>query len=113
MVVTLDRQDFLSFCRRNPDSLLKLIEVVCEQLPRTDYVLVPLLQLPAWLAKAILRIAREVSTSAVERISTVRLTQPELANMVGGMRERHGYFRQGMPSFKFRKVRSSSPIECS
>jgi hypothetical protein len=42
MVVTLDRQDFLSFCRPNPGSLLKLIEVVCEQLRRTDYILAEL-----------------------------------------------------------------------
>jgi len=82
----LDRRDILSFLERNPTAWLKIVEVLCHRLRRTDQVLaeVALMQLPARLAKMMLRITEEPSVTQPEKI---RFSQRELASMVGGTRE--------------------------
>jgi CRP-like cAMP-binding protein len=82
----LDRRDILSFFERNPSTWLKIIEVLCHRLRRTDQVLaeVALLQLPTRLAKMMLRVTR---SSSVEEMEKIRFSQRELASMVGGTRE--------------------------
>jgi CRP/FNR family transcriptional regulator, cyclic AMP receptor protein len=81
----LDRRDILAFLERNPAAWLKIVEVLCLRLRRTDQVLaeVALMQLPVRLAKMMLRIT---ATSA-EQGEKIRFSQRELASMVGGTRE--------------------------
>ena len=82
----LERRDILAFLERNPAAWLKIVEVLCHRLRRTDQVLaeVALMQLPARLAKMMLRITEDSPASQPEKI---RFSQRELASMVGGTRE--------------------------
>jgi CRP/FNR family transcriptional regulator, cyclic AMP receptor protein len=82
----LDRGDILSFLDRNPSAWLKIVEVLCHRLRRTDQVLaeVALMQLPNRLAKMMLRITEN---SPAENEEKVRFSQRELVSMVGGTRE--------------------------
>ena len=82
----LSRRDILAFLDRNPSSWLKIVEVLCHRLRRTDQVLaeVALMQLPTRLAKMMLRITENSSATPAEKI---RFSQRELASMVGGTRE--------------------------
>jgi CRP/FNR family transcriptional regulator, cyclic AMP receptor protein len=82
----LERRDILSFLERNPSAWLKIVEVLCSRLRRTDQVLaeVALMQLPTRLAKMMLRITADSSAKQAEKI---RFSQRELASMVGGTRE--------------------------
>jgi CRP-like cAMP-binding protein len=82
----LSRRDILAFLERNPSSWLKIVEVLCQRLRRTDQVLaeVALMQLPTRLAKMMLRITETGDAGPTERI---RFSQRELASMVGGTRE--------------------------
>ena len=87
----LDRRDILSFLEQHPAVWLKLISVLCDRLRHADQQLteVALLQLPARLAKTILRILKnEPKSGASPGQPTIHLSQQELANMVGGTRER-------------------------
>jgi len=90
-LAVLDRRDMLSFLEQRPAVWLKLITVLCERLRHADQQLteVALLQLPARLAKTMLRITKnEPRSTASPAQPTIQLSQQELANMVGGTRER-------------------------
>ena len=82
----LERRDILAFLERNPSAWIKIVEVLCGRLRRTDQVLaeVALMQLPTRLAKMMLRIAESSTAKAPEKI---QFSQRELASMVGGTRE--------------------------
>jgi CRP/FNR family transcriptional regulator, cyclic AMP receptor protein len=83
----LYRRDVLSFFERHPDAWPRLVEVLCERLRATDQHIaeVALLELPARLARALLRISSE--HGAASRPSDIALTQRELGNIVGASRE--------------------------
>src|SRR5215831_11881174 len=85
----LDRDDILSFFKRNPSAWPKLVKVLCQRLRHTDEVFaeVALLQLPARLARSMLRLLDLHGTSVPAKTPTIRFSQRELANMVGGTRE--------------------------
>ncbi len=85
----LDRHDILSFFERNPSAWPKLVNVLCQRLRHTDQVFaeVALLQLPAKLAKSMLRLLDLDRTFAPRKTPIIRYSQRELANMVGGTRE--------------------------
>jgi CRP-like cAMP-binding protein len=85
----LDRHDILSFFERNPSAWPKLVKVLCQRLRHTDQVFaeVALLQLPAKLAKSMLRLLDLDRTLAPRKRPVIRYSQRELANMVGGTRE--------------------------
>jgi CRP/FNR family cyclic AMP-dependent transcriptional regulator len=85
----LHRHDVLSFFERNPSAWLKLVEVLCQRLRRTDQIFaeVALLQLPIRLAKMMLRLLELRANSVSARGAKIRFSQRELANMVGGTRE--------------------------
>ena len=89
-VAALDRNDILSFFERNPSAWRKLVEVLCERLRRTDQVFaeVALLQMPARLAKTLLRAENWQGRAGAAKTPKIRFSQRELANMVGGTRER-------------------------
>jgi CRP/FNR family transcriptional regulator, cyclic AMP receptor protein len=85
----LDRHDILSFFERNPSAWPKLVKVLCQRLRHTDQVFaeVALLQLPAKLAKSMLRLLDLDTTLAPRKRPVIHYSQRELANMVGGTRE--------------------------
>ena len=86
-LAVLDRRDVLAVLERNPTAWLVLVEVLCSRLRQTDQHLVEvaLLGLPQRLAKTLLRIidARGQTANRAE----LRLSQYELANLVGASRE--------------------------
>ena len=83
----LDRRDILPILERNPSAWPKLVEVLCQRLRQTNEVFaeVALLHLPVRLAKAMLRISK--TNSAEAQTTKIKLSQRELANMLGGSRE--------------------------
>jgi len=85
----LYRSDVLSFFQRNPSAWLKLVEVLCQRLRRTDqaFAEVALLQFPIRLAKMMLRLAEVRTNSTPATAAKIHFSQRELANMVGGARE--------------------------
>jgi CRP/FNR family transcriptional regulator, cyclic AMP receptor protein len=85
----LDRKDILSFFERHPSAWPKLVRVLCQRLRHTDqaFAEVALLELPARLAKSMLRLVELHSTSTPGKKPVIRFSQRELANMVGGTRE--------------------------
>jgi CRP-like cAMP-binding protein len=81
-LLVLERRDVIAYLEANPKACLKLLELLCQRLRRTteqveDYLF---LQLPHRLAKTLVRLTRHDH-------DTVRLSQRELANLVGGTRE--------------------------
>ncbi len=88
-IVTLDRRDILPVLRQQPELCLKLLEVVCERLRRTDALVeeILFLNIPKRLAKALLRAAgRRISPTKAAQLH-VRLSQRDLGAMIGGTRE--------------------------
>ena len=84
----LERRDVLAFLDRHPHGWPRIVEVLCERFrDNTEHVAeVALMQLPARLAKALLR--REVERGATSaRGGRGALSQRELGNMVGAARE--------------------------
>ena len=85
----LDRKDILSFFERQPSAWPKLVSVLCQRLRHTDqaFAEVALLELPARLAKSMLRLLELHSVLTPGKKPVIRFSQRELANMVGGTRE--------------------------
>jgi CRP/FNR family transcriptional regulator, cyclic AMP receptor protein len=86
----LERRDVLAFMDRHPSAWLRLVEVLCDRMRRTDLHIaeVALLQLPIRLAKALLRMSDlEPITSIGRKNATIQLSQRELGNLVGAARE--------------------------
>jgi len=86
----LERRDVLAFMDRHPSAWLRLVEVLCERMRRTDVHIaeVALLQLPIRLAKALLRMSSlEPIASVGHKTATIQLSQRELGNLVGAARE--------------------------
>jgi CRP/FNR family transcriptional regulator, cyclic AMP receptor protein len=89
MLAILDRKDILAFFERHPSAWPKLVSVLCQRLRHTDqaFAEVALLELPARLAKSMLRLVELDSTYMPGKKPVIRFSQRELANMVGGTRE--------------------------
>jgi CRP/FNR family cyclic AMP-dependent transcriptional regulator len=87
-LAVLQRRDVLAFIDGNQGAWQRLVEVLCARMRRTDehLVEVALLQLPARLAKALLRATEPDGQLAAAKY--VALSQRELANLVGATRER-------------------------
>jgi CRP/FNR family transcriptional regulator, cyclic AMP receptor protein len=86
-LMVIDRRDFIPFLQREPDVVLKLIEILCARIRRTSAQVedVMSLSIPARLAKALLDLSGGVEASAAKR--KVRIAQRELGNIVGMSRE--------------------------
>src|SRR5215831_8177902 len=87
-LAVLDRRDVFSVLARNPTAWLGLVEVLCSRLRHTDQHLVEvaLLGVQQRLAKSLLRIVDAPCNQASNR-TELRLSQYELANLVGASRE--------------------------
>src|SRR5262249_43584013 len=86
-LMVIDRRDFIPFLHREPDVVLKLIEILCARIRRTSSQLEDVMYLspPARLAKALLDLSGGVEPSVTRH--KVRMAQRELGNVVGMSRE--------------------------
>lgn len=82
-MAVVDRRDILSLLEREPTAWLAIVELLCARLRSTDRHIaeIALLDLPARLASALLRMSDEGKSA------DVRLSQRELGRMVGASRE--------------------------
>jgi CRP/FNR family transcriptional regulator, cyclic AMP receptor protein len=87
----LERREVLTFFERYPSAWLNIVNVLCERLRKTDEHLseVAFLQLPARLAKALLRgiSVDDGQTVGAQQANQIQLSQRELGNLVGAARE--------------------------
>ena len=76
----LDRREIQSFLEAHPAALLRIVDMLCARLRRTDQQLaeLALLPVPVRLAKALLRVATTLP---------IQLSQRELGALVGATRE--------------------------
>ena len=83
-LAVLERRDVLSFFEHHPETWPRIVEVLCDRLrDNTQHVAeVALLQLPARLAKTLLRVTETEGGAA-----QIQLSQRDLGNMVGAARE--------------------------
>jgi CRP/FNR family transcriptional regulator, cyclic AMP receptor protein len=84
----LERREIFSFLEGHPGTLLRIVDVLCSRLRRTDQHIaeLALLPVPARLAKALLRLANADSRSRTN-IAQIKLSQRELGMIVGATRE--------------------------
>jgi len=86
-VFFLSRSHFLAFATRNPQILLRMIEVLCERLRRTTFSLEDsaFLDVAARVAK---RISADLpAAEAEDAMAVIKMTQAALAREVGASRE--------------------------
>jgi CRP/FNR family transcriptional regulator, cyclic AMP receptor protein len=82
-LLVLERRDMLGYLERHPSIAVKLLEVLCERLRRTDQQIgeIAFLGLPTRLAKALVRLGGATPQAKLA------LSQRELGSMIGGTRE--------------------------
>jgi CRP/FNR family transcriptional regulator, cyclic AMP receptor protein len=85
-LMVLERHDVLPFLERNPDACIKLMEMLCARIRRSDERMsdIAFFDLPARLAKTLLNYPGARRGSGPVKLS---LSQSELAAMAGGTRE--------------------------
>ncbi|HZK92252.1 MAG TPA: Crp/Fnr family transcriptional regulator [Stellaceae bacterium] len=86
-LLVLDHRDFVPFLERRADLCLLLLKLLCQRLRHTDQQVEEVMfgRLDARIAKALLRLAH--GAPAARDGVTLRITQQELAGMVGATRE--------------------------
>jgi CRP/FNR family transcriptional regulator, cyclic AMP receptor protein len=100
----LERRSVIPFLERNPAARMKLMEMLCARIRRSDERMsdIAFFNLPIRLAKALLNYQPEVRVGM-----KISLSQSELAEMVGGTREKvnrclRDWQRQGIIELKNR-----------
>jgi CRP/FNR family transcriptional regulator, cyclic AMP receptor protein len=85
-LMVIDRRDFMPMIAREPELALRLIELLCARLRRTSEQVedITFLDLPARLAKTLLRLAASSRHAISHKIT---LTQREIGEIVGMSRE--------------------------
>ncbi|MGA8952717.1 MAG: Crp/Fnr family transcriptional regulator [Xanthobacteraceae bacterium] len=103
-LVVLERRDVIPFLERNPAASLKLMEMLCARIRRSDERMadIAFFNLPVRLAKTLL--SYQPQGRGVIKLS---LSQSELAEMSGGTREKvnrclRDWHRQGILELKDR-----------
>ena len=88
-VLVLERRDVLAVLDRHPDGALRLLELLCARLRRSDERMTELafLDIATRLARAILRILEGPAYAEAKRPVRLSLSQTELGNMIGSARE--------------------------
>lgn len=83
-LMVLERRDVMPFLERNPSACIRLMEILCSRIRRSDERMsdIAFFDLPVRLAKTLLNYL--ATRPGVMKLS---LTQTELAAMVGGTRE--------------------------
>jgi len=88
--VALERSDFVAVIRRRPEAAMSVLAVVARRLRETDEMASDLafMDVGGRLAKKLLELAAEHGVQRRDGILLdMRVTQEELANMIGGTRE--------------------------
>jgi CRP-like cAMP-binding protein len=105
-LMVLKRQDVLPFLERNPSVCMKLMEILCARIRRSDERMsdIAFYDLPVRLAKTLLHYPPQG-----RGIMKLSLSQKELAEMAGGTRENvnrclRGWQRQGILELKDRWI---------
>ncbi|MBP0615591.1 Crp/Fnr family transcriptional regulator [Jiella sp. KSK16Y-1] len=88
-VLVLERRDVLAVLGRHPEGALRLLELLCARLRRSDERMQELafLDIATRLARALLRILEEPAHASARRPVRLSLSQSELGNMIGSARE--------------------------
>jgi len=88
-LVVLERRALLDVLQRNPGLSIKLIELLCQRVRRSDERMIEIafLDLPARLAKLVLRLSTAAPASSDKPLSKLSQSQSELAGMIGNTRE--------------------------
>ena len=86
-LLVIERRDFIALVHSNPDTALRIIEVLCERLRHTTNQVEDLmfLDLERRLAKTILRLSEPVTLAPLGR--KVTITQREIGQIIGMSRE--------------------------
>lgn len=106
-LLVLERRDVFSVLQRHPDGALRLLELLCGRLRRSDERMQELafLDISTRLARAILRILESPAHSGAKRPVRLAFSQTELGNMIGSARENvnrclKGWQRRGLVDLK-------------
>jgi CRP-like cAMP-binding protein len=85
-LATIERREFVQFLRNQPEVMLKFVEILCARLRRTSEQVqdVTFLNLPTRLAKALLRMIADDSSSQRRKVA---ITQREISQIIGRSRE--------------------------
>ncbi|MCB8837535.1 Crp/Fnr family transcriptional regulator [Aurantimonas sp. VKM B-3413] len=88
-LLVLERRDVFALLERHPKSALKLLELLCHRLRRSDERMTELafLEIPARLAKALLRAIESPGCHVGKQGAKLAMSQTELANIIGSSRE--------------------------
>ena len=88
-LVVLERRALLDLLNRNPDLSIRLIELLCQRVRRSDERMIEIafLDLPARLAKLVLRLSVAAPASEEKPLGKLSQSQSELAGMIGNSRE--------------------------
>jgi CRP-like cAMP-binding protein len=103
-LMILERRNLIPFLERNPAACMKLMEILCARIRRSDERMsdIAFFNLPIRLAKTLLNYQPDVRAGA-----KLSLSQSELAEMAGGTREKvnrclRDWQRQGIIELKNR-----------
>jgi CRP-like cAMP-binding protein len=88
-LVVLERRALLDVLQRDAGLSIKLIELLCQRVRRSDERMIDIafLDLPARLAKLLLRLSVAAPASAEKPSPKLSQSQSELASMIGNSRE--------------------------
>lgn len=88
-LVVLERRWIVGLLESQPKLAIRLVELLCARLRRSDSRMLELsfLDLPSRLARTLIRATTPAGDGAARPIAKLSLSQSVLANMVGGTRE--------------------------
>ncbi|WP_313474755.1 Crp/Fnr family transcriptional regulator [Agrobacterium pusense] len=88
-LVVLERRSLLDLLQRDPKLSIRLIELLCQRVRRSDERMMEIgfLGLPTRLARLLLRLSVTPPASPVAPLSRLSQSQSELAKMIGNTRE--------------------------
>ncbi|NBN64927.1 cyclic nucleotide-binding domain-containing protein [Microvirga tunisiensis] len=88
-LVVLERSALFELLQRSPKLSIRLIELLCERIRRSDERMMEIafLDLPPRLARMVLRVTVAAPGSEARPLPRLSLSQTEIANMIGSSRE--------------------------
>ncbi|MEP4337670.1 MAG: Crp/Fnr family transcriptional regulator, partial [Roseobacter sp.] len=88
-MVVLERRNLLEVLQRDSNLSIRLIELLCQRVRRSDERMIEgsFLDLPVRLAKLILRLSAALPASEDRPLKKLSQSQSELAGMIGNTRE--------------------------
>ena len=88
-LLVLERRALLAAIRRTPDFAIRLIEILCQRVRRSDdrMVEISFMDLPTRLARLLLRLSIATPARPETASTRISLSQTDLAKMIGNTRE--------------------------